>query len=51
MKPEPKELLASIDRHFALGCQTLSTSQLRDHQARGVCPGCELRAVTEQNPR
>lgn len=45
-----EEILASIDRHFALGCEAISTSQLRAHYAHGVCGGCDLRAVAEQNP-
>ena len=35
-----EELLESIDRHFMAGCPSISTSQLRQHQARGVCPAC-----------
>jgi hypothetical protein len=37
-------LLESLDRHFIAGCPSLSTSQLREHQARGACADCESRA-------
>jgi len=40
-----EELLESLDRHFIAGCPSLSTSQLRAHQARGVCPECQARAA------
>jgi hypothetical protein len=41
---EPGELLESLDRHFLAGCASLSTSQLREHQATGTCPECRDRA-------
>ena len=38
------ELLESLDRHFLAGCKSLSTSQLREHEASGVCRECTERA-------
>ena len=38
------DLLESLDRHFLAGCASLSTSQLREHQATGTCPECRDRA-------
>ena len=40
-----EELLESLDRHFMAGCPSLSTSQLRQHQASGSCPECRKRAA------
>ena len=39
------ELIESLDRHFLAGCPSLSTSQLRSHQARGFCRECVRRAT------
>lgn len=39
------ELLESLDRHFMAGCPSLSTSQLRKHQASGACRECTERAA------
>lgn len=40
-----EELLESLDRHFMAGCPSLSTSQLRQHQASGSCRECGERAA------
>jgi hypothetical protein len=38
------DLLESLDRHFMAGCPSLSTSQLREHDASGACRECSERA-------
>jgi len=38
------ELLESLDRHFTAGCHSLSTTQLQEHKASGVCRECSERA-------
>jgi hypothetical protein len=45
-----EEVLASIDHHYTVS-DRLTTSQLREHQARGSCITCDLRATAERNPR
>jgi hypothetical protein len=43
-----EELLESLDRHFLAGCPSLSTDQLREHQAKGTCLECRSRAAREK---
>ena len=40
----PIEVVDSISRHLLAGCPSLSTGQLREHEATGTCPECRDRA-------